>query len=155
MFSHHVLCLMSTMALDGLNLAPGFAMQKQPVRAQAGAHGLLRWQVNWLPGWLGELELARSGVEKNKSSGHLYSTRPCLMAARAACMPPGSTRVPSLGLGIMPRGPSTRAIFVSCGIIARVPKHMSNVMADAPFCCICAISSASPMTSAPVTAALL
>lgn len=85
-------------------------------------------------------------------AAHLYCTRPCFMARMAASMPPGSMRVPSLGLGISPRGPRTLAMRVRRGIMSLVPRQASNSSADDPSCCILAIRSSPPMMLAPAGA---
>lgn len=60
-----------------------------------------------------------------------------------------STRVPSLGLGMRPRGPKIRATAANRGIISEVARHFSNSMAP-PFTLL--MISSEPTTSAPAVA---
>ena len=84
-----------------------------------------------------------------KTRAHLYSTRPALVAATAAGRPPGATIVPSLGLGMSPRGPRMRAMRANFGIMSGVASALSN--GGAPDSWMLAISSSAPTTSAPGT----
>lgn len=80
-------------------------------------------------------------------STYRNSTRPAFISCTADAMP--VTTVPSLGLGIMPLGPSSRAILLNLPIMSGVARHLSKLIDDAPLTCRSSISAAPPTTSAP------
>ena len=79
------------------------------------------------------------------------STRPAFIAPTAPAM--SVVSVPTLGLGIIPRGPNTRAMGASLGMAEGCATALSKSMAPEPSALMRAMSSASPMTSAPAALA--
>mmetsp|Transcript_33306 Transcript_33306/g.78990 ORF Transcript_33306/g.78990 Transcript_33306/m.78990 type:complete len:225 (+) Transcript_33306:223-897(+) len=82
------------------------------------------------------------------------STRPRFMSAIAFGSPEGSTMVPSLGLGIRPRGPRMRATFPRDFIVAGVAMHLSKpILLPPPVSWTCFTRSSPPAMSAPAARA--
>mmetsp|Transcript_8214 Transcript_8214/g.16930 ORF Transcript_8214/g.16930 Transcript_8214/m.16930 type:complete len:236 (+) Transcript_8214:348-1055(+) len=81
----------------------------------------------------------------------LNSTCPCFASFTALVM--SVVSVPSLGLGMRPRGPRMRATCDSWGIKDGCPIARSKLIAPLPPLFIFAMSSSAPTTSAPAASA--